>query len=868
MRYRMPDVFIAGYEGCWLPPPTKGEDGSGDIGYALFDRFDLGTNDEPTRYGTEAGFRLLIDNYHRANVEVYVDWIMNHNGTRDNNSSGFIAQGGYPGFVLETAGDSFGDFHTYNNPCPQSTNPNDPCYDLYNGRLLGLIDIDQFKNHQYIRQPVAAGNPANIPAGTLYNQPDPDNTRFYPDQNLPGEFVFNPGTTRWPNSIGVTIYPFNVADPAAGDAVSENALGLLVRSTQWFLEDVGVDGFRLDAAKHISSLFWDRYWDTWVYMRRIGFDGNPATPYSFVEVVADNNFTAEFVRKPGEPGSGQGWPASGWEFGNRDALDLNEAGALRDLASAQGLGSWGNIIGSSVDNVDGFNNGTIGVHHVNSHDNAVSPSINDTVEHAYVLMRTGPAIVYHNALQFGPSGIDFPRNNSRADALGLGDNLITRLVQIRNEYARGWFIPINDTEPNPGLRSTDDVLLFTRRTPTTGPDNVLIGLNDRYDSGFQTRTVATTFPVGARLRELTGNATDSLVDPNDNIVDVLTVGAGGFVTISVPNNRNVNGVVHGRGYVIYGPAVPSGTLTLTNVATTIPPDDASEPDYLQRVNPVHVMTADSFEIQLQTTQTDPLDPDTDDNALFRIDSGFTDSNNNAVIDNPTGDNAGYEAFLTQNSPLFGGGSGTYRQVIDATGLSEGLHFISVRAFRHRTTGMPLFADFRAAILVDRLPPQITLVSPTQTGNGDILSPFFIAEVEVDDPDVANVHMFFDKHESTDFVGMAEGGLGTMTRLGPTSYEIFLNGAKKGNHRLDVVVFDQAGTPTQATFTGINATTSFYGGLGDINDDFAINGKDIAPFVQLATGAAISFNAAADFNGDGLNDVGDLPMFVDALVSGP
>ena len=118
------------------------------------------------------------------------------------------------------------------------------------------------------------------------------------------------------------------------------------------------DGFRLDAAKHIPTLFWDRFWDSWVHMRSTGFDGAARTPYSFVEVVADNNFTADYVRRPGEPGSGTGWPPQGWAFGNRDALDLNEAGALRDLATAQGLGNWGTIISSSVDNRDdGFNNG-------------------------------------------------------------------------------------------------------------------------------------------------------------------------------------------------------------------------------------------------------------------------------------------------------------------------------------------------------------------------------------------------------------------------------------------------------------------------------------------------------------------------------
>ena len=868
----MPDVFMAGYEGVWLPPPTKGQAGTNDIGYALFDRFDLGSTAAPTRYGTEAGFRLLIDEYHRANAQVFVDWIMNHNGSMDNNTPGFVAQGDYPGFVLEIPGtDPDGDFHDYSNGCPQSTNPNDLCYDLFRGRLVGLIDIDQSKNHRFIRHPTTMGDPDNIPAGTLYDRPEPGNTRFYSDLGLPGVLVTNPGTSRNPGGQNFFIHPFNTGDPAAGDPVLENATQLLLRATQWMLDDVGVDGFRLDAAKHISTDFWDRLWDTWVHMRHADFDGAVDTPYSFVEVVGDNNLTADYVRRTGEPGSGTGWPPLGWEFGNRDALDLNEAGALRDLSSAQGFGNWGTIIGSSVDNRDdGFNNGTIGVHHVTSHDNAISETISDNVSQAYVLLRTGGAIVYHNALQFGPSGVNFPRNNSRGDALGLGSDAITVLTRIRNEYARGWFVPLNHTDPV--NQSMDDVLVFVRRTPPAGPDpaidNVLVALNDRYDSGFQIRSIATEFPPGTRLHELTGNAANSTVDPNGNIPEVLVTDANRRVTLHIPNNRNVNGVRHDRGYVVYGPAAPSGTLTFTNVSSTIPPDDPSTPAHRRRLTPVTVIRSDAFEIRLQTTQTDPLDPNTDDLAVFRIDSGFADRNGNGVIDRPTGDLAGYESFLTLNSPRFGGGSGTYRQLIDATGLPDGMHYICVKARRHRTTGMPIYRDLRAVVMLDRLPPQVTLVSPTQTGNGDILASTFLAIVEVDDPNVTSVHMFLDRHVSEDLVSAAQAGQGIAQRLDPTTYRVAFNGAIRGNHRIDVVVFDSAGTPSVTPFVGINALTPFFGGLGDVDNNFAINGADIAPFVDLVAGSNAIFHPAADFNGDGLNDAADVTPMVARVLTGP
>ena len=881
MRYRMPDVFMAGYGAVWLPPPAKGQGGTSSIGYDLFDRFDLGTASAPTRYGTETDFRLLVEAYHRANVEVYLDWIMNHNATKDKNTPGFLAQGGYPGFVLQVSGgDADGDFHAYSAGCPQSTNPSDPCYDLYQGRLVGLIDIAQEKTHNYIRHPTTAGNPNNIPAGTLYNKVNANNARFYSDTALTPMSVTNPGTTRNPGTTYSTIYPFNTADPLQGDPVIENATALLARSTRWMLEEFGVDGFRLDAAKHTPTWFWDTYWDAAVYNRHKTFSGAYNTPYSFVEVVEGGGASAQnWVRKPaGEYGS-NGWPVQGWEFGNRDALDLSEAGSLRDLVTADGSYSWGTVMGNSYDNRDdGYNNGTIGVHHVDSHDNAIGDDENDTVAYAYVLMRIGIPCVYHNAFQWGAQPNNFPRANGRDDALGLDDDYLTKLVNIRNGYCRGWFYPINYTDSvNP---SPDDVLVFTRRTPTAGPDNVLIAVNDKENTGgVETRNVQTAFPNGTRLRELTGNAADPVVDPTGQIPDTLEVanvdGQDGRLRdasnpsnkyLKVPSNKNASGVLHGRGYVVYGPAAPSGTLTVTNVAQTIPADSSSVPAYARRLTPVDVITADSFEIRLQTTQTDPLDPNTDDFAVFRIDGGFADYNGNGSVDYPTGFQAGAEGFLTQSSPLYGGGSGLYRQTINATQLAEGYHYISVWAYRHRTSGDPIFKDFRKVIYIDRLPPQTELLTPTQSGSGDITSSNFQVLVEAGDATVTAVHVFFDQHANSPFITWAQAGQGAMTRDGMT-FSTTVRGAINGNHRLDIVAFDERGSATVTHYVGINANgLSLWGGLGDVNNDLSINGKDVATFLQKAVDQT-SFHPAADFNADGLNDTADIPAFVTKLLNG-
>src|SRR5207244_4073930 len=105
-----------------------------------------------------------------------------------------------------------------------------------------------------------------------------------------------------------------------------------------------------------------------------------------------------------------------------------------------------------------------------------------------------------------------------------------------------------------------------------------------------------------------------------------------------------------------------------------------------------------------------------DTAMIKVDDGM-DINGVSGIDNTTPGSVGYgfENFTTTRTPGFiwngtsnvGTGSGTYAQTIDTTQLSEGRHYITVRAFRHRDTasggdgGPSVYTDFRQTIYVDR-----------------------------------------------------------------------------------------------------------------------------------------------------------------------
>jgi len=827
IEYRMPDFYVAGYDATWLPSPGRAADPSSP-GYDAFDRFDLGTPASPTLYGTEADFAELVREFHRAAGAVYVESIMNHNSGRTSDQ-GFITAGGWPGFVLGLPGDFWGDFH---NAGEQSENPGGPNYDLWEGDLVGLIDIDQAEDLFYIRHPIEA-NPLNIPAGTVRNRPNPNNRRFYPDTALtPLQFTNPANGQQW------TIYPYNVANPMAGDPVTDNAAGLLLRWTQWMMDVHKVDGFRIDAAKHIPQWFWNNLWDSAVYQRRVTPGGSVVTPYSFVEVVDSNAFMQTYTRKDG--------------FGFRDALDLNGAGQLRDIRSSSGFGSWQNVLNSHFDvNDNGQNDGSQGVMHMYSHDNGSAgnggsnpplpgPEMYGLPQHAYMLMRPGVSIIYHNgreAEEFFPNRGFWPREGNPT-ALGSPNDDLVELVRISNGYARGELGILN-----PG--AITDVLVYERRTALGGGQfigNVLVGVNDRYDNGVQTRTVTTSFAPGTRLRELTGNADDALVDASGQVPNLLIVNGSRQVTITVPNNRNSGGVAHHKGYVIYGPATPSGEVQLSPVASVIGADPPSVDSSRRRVTPMDVITTDTMNIALQTSKTDPLDPDWDDNAVFRVNGGFVDSNGNGSVDIGEGGVAGgYEQFLTVHEPLFGSGgdNGLYVQTIDATELEEGVNYLSVVAFRHRADGgAPLYSELRRAFYVDRLAPAIDVIEPI----GPIGSPSFDLRVLALDRTVSRVHVIVNVpvgEDPRDYVDPSNAAAWYDRHEFRRTLQL-----TPGTYRLSIVAYELSGNSTVENIESVVVSI----GSGDVNGDGVVTVDDLFDAYELT-----AYSPALDLNANGTNE---------------
>ena len=76
------DLAQAGYTAVWLPPVSKASGGIQDVGYAVYDLWDLGEFDQKntvrTKYGTKDQLKNAIKALQKNNLQVYLDIVLNH----------------------------------------------------------------------------------------------------------------------------------------------------------------------------------------------------------------------------------------------------------------------------------------------------------------------------------------------------------------------------------------------------------------------------------------------------------------------------------------------------------------------------------------------------------------------------------------------------------------------------------------------------------------------------------------------------------------------------------------------------------------------------------------------------------------------
>ncbi|HEY1687124.1 MAG TPA: hypothetical protein VGG19_20355 [Tepidisphaeraceae bacterium] len=928
----MPDIFESGYGNVYLPPPGITLNGE-SVGYDVYDRFNLGSPGETTLYGTQSQFEKVVQGIHTWGGDATVDLLWTWtNGINHSNNSNFSE---FPGLttVLQTTNPSGPGYNTlgYNSTTGDFYPTSDSNQD--EEALAGLQHNDPASNYFLIRQPTTAGNPQNIPEGTgvwlgstVANIPTSSNAQYYPDPNNVRYETFNGST--------VAVSNFDPGNPGAGVATAENLTGYLMRYTQWMTQVMGVDGFRYDGGNNTYPWVMN-YLDlaTYEMSDRKLLDGSTPNVFTFSEVYTSNISTIEqYISKTALTN-----PA-GTVGGDRDALDFPLYFAMTSNLSGNGAfgsgqNNWYNVVNAGLDYADdGKLNGSQGVKFVSDQD--VPAPVLSNIAYAYTLMMPGNATVYYNGENFSnessnSSGGEFPQGgasdsfdgaltalggpyasqtgNYNLNPLGGGattpNGNIASLVDLRNRFGRGDYRE-DWIEQNVYAfeREGSCIVLLSNATSATSD-----GKSD-YDS----RTFDTTFPVGTVLEEYTGNATSTFADPQQNIPEFVQVVAdtgktsatGAQVTVRVPRNVQYNSSTSssyntGDGYLVYGLPTPTGSLKLTNVASTLGGQtfstSASNAGYLngtETFSTISVIKTATFQLQLTTSAAyfdvsaalpNYYDQDADgDKAQFTIDGGALTVGPDGTVSTTPGSNGetttpgdvsyGYQPFATSNPGYYSSdGNGSYSQTINTSQLGQGYHYIEVMAFRHNSdaSAPPVYSDWYETVYVDTDPANSTVLSfnPASSTTNRTLA------VESVDGLANNIHVLLDlPFGLTDSQVLADVSSSNQPTAGDVNqWSESETSVSSGNHTVTLVSYKPDGSYSIQRFSSsqlpfLSTTTALGAGLGDLDNNFVFNSVDIITFQTVLTSNNTRFNPAADINGDGYVDLSDAFLLGPVLVS--
>jgi alpha-amylase len=215
-----------GVTAVWLPPAFKAASGGYSVGYDVYDLYDLGEFDQKgsvqTKYGTKEDYINAINACHENNIAVYADIVINHLAGADEKEN--IT-------VIKVNPENRREFLSEPYPIEAFTkftyagrNKQYSSFE-WNATCFTGIDYDASNNETGIF--------------SILNEAGADWEEMIDDEKGNYDYLmYNDVEFRNP-------------------AVREELKGW----GKWFVETTGVDGFRLDAVKHISPKFYKEWLD-------------------------------------------------------------------------------------------------------------------------------------------------------------------------------------------------------------------------------------------------------------------------------------------------------------------------------------------------------------------------------------------------------------------------------------------------------------------------------------------------------------------------------------------------------------------------------------------------------------------------------
>ena len=207
-----------GVSAVWIPPAYKGTF-SGDVGYGVYDLWDLGEFNQKgtvrTKYGTKEELIDAINELHKYGINVYLDAVLNHKGGADETER-FLA--------IEV------DPENRNEEISEPKEIEGWTKFTFPGRNKKYSEFEW--NH------------------TLFSGVDYDNltgkTAIY---KIAGE---NKG---WAENVDSELGNYDYLMNADVDYSHPEVRNEIINWGKWVINELNLDGFRMDAVKHISEDF-------------------------------------------------------------------------------------------------------------------------------------------------------------------------------------------------------------------------------------------------------------------------------------------------------------------------------------------------------------------------------------------------------------------------------------------------------------------------------------------------------------------------------------------------------------------------------------------------------------------------------------
>lgn len=207
-----------GVTSLWLPPAYKGAAGIEDVGYGVYDLYDLGEFDQKgtvrTKYGTKKEYLAAIKAAQDAGINVYADVVLNHKLGADE--------------VEKVTAQEFNASNRYQM--------------IGEGKVIGAWTKFTF--------PGRKGKYSDF----TWNWNHFDGIDW--DQDSSNGALFKFTGKDWNTEVDDENGNFDYLMGADIDFNNRDVFDELVKWAVWYIDTTGVDGFRLDAVKHIPASFY------------------------------------------------------------------------------------------------------------------------------------------------------------------------------------------------------------------------------------------------------------------------------------------------------------------------------------------------------------------------------------------------------------------------------------------------------------------------------------------------------------------------------------------------------------------------------------------------------------------------------------